>query len=210
MRVILISSFLFNVKVMGQDKIPRSVIKGKGFYNVELGDDLESKGGKPLLINADCGLIGLGDTPYALFATPRFNINKLPSEGYNRLPANIGETLYEVQDLYLQASFENYEFSEKAVPDEYPEIPDWVSDFKKVKSLSFDHINIDSLANFKRLPIEKLTLRDIKFHNEADVISALKEFKQLEVVVCDQSVPLSLKHLIKQSNIETRDWSDIE
>ncbi len=193
---------------MGYNKIPHSIIKGKGFYNIDLGDNLIGIGGEVLLLNRNGALIGLNNLPYFLFATPDFSLDKIPSEGINRLPKDIKQTLYEVQEVILQSSFENYLFAEKEQPPAYKEIPTWIKDFKKLKSITFDYINIDNLHYLNELPIEKITLKNIQFTNESYLLTTIKKLKFLKTINYYKSTSDEKIKILDSLSLEINELND--
>jgi hypothetical protein len=191
---------------MAQKEIPRSIIRGSGFYNIELGEELMNKGGKVLLINKDVVLIGLGDIPYILWATPYFDIESLPSEGLNRLPANIKETLYEVEEIFIKSSLaSDNKLRKKWGYGKYPPIPTWVNNYQKLRRLHLENIILNNLGILKDLPIEEIELQDTKFDKQFDLTAILEGFKSLKRIVCDDTLPRKLKNQIRELNIGVKE-----
>lgn len=120
---------------------------------------------KILVINLKCSVIGNGNTPYHLFATPEFKVSELNQA--------VAEHIYEVKLIVLQHSFD----TDPKYKTSFSSIPKWIVNFKNIASLTLDHIDlnqIDILCDFK---IQHLILRDIRYSDELDIAVSISKLK---------------------------------
>ena len=168
---------------MMEDEIPKSVLK----YTT-INADLSALGGKGeiLSISPKCTVVGVGDNPFTMFATPDFDVTKLPP--------SVGAKVYGIKSLILQYTFREYLKDE----DNYAEIPSWITDFKKIKELKLDHVIINDLSLLQSLSFENLILSDVKYKDDFDLHKELSKLKHLKYLAVDDSVSVTFKDAAKQ------------
>ncbi|MEO6149224.1 MAG: hypothetical protein ABIN95_09945 [Mucilaginibacter sp.] len=168
-----------------QDTIPKTVLK---YTTVNVDPGFFESGRKILALDPKYAVIGKGDKPYILYATPKFTANTLP-------PA-IARQIYNVKNIVLQSTFDSDPASKK----EQEHIPDWVVNFTQVSSLTFDYFVLDRLGSLKALPLKHLIIRDCKFSDRRQLIEAINQFKELKYFVFDQSLPSGVADDVRRQN----------
>lgn len=143
-----------------------------------------------LLMTPKCTIIGLHNLPYCLFTTPDFN--------ETILTPHLRENIYEIKELILQPSFSN-EFHNSIT---YDSIPKWLTNFKKLEVVRFNYIELDDLDVLHDLPIEYLTIRNIKYNDNQKLIGAIKQFKDLKELSYDHSLPTELVQSLRKTNLK--------
>ncbi|MDB5121283.1 MAG: hypothetical protein JWN56_2501 [Sphingobacteriales bacterium] len=171
------------MKAPNPEEIPRSIIKGSGFVNADFGS-LGDKG-KLLLLDTRCVVVGLGDIPHTVFATPQFSDVELPLK--------FSENIFEVKNFVFQATFS----SELRMKNQFCKIPEWLINFKNIESLILDLVELDDLAFLKDLPIQYLTFQNAKINDENRLIDAIKQLKQLKGITVNNKFSANLIQLIE-------------
>jgi len=193
--ILIIFCFTSHTKQM-QDTIPKSIIKGSGFINADL-TFLKGRG-KILAISPQFAVVGLGESPYILYATPQFDANALPQK--------IEKNIHEVNRIIFQATFS----VDPGLETVYSQIPDWMNNFKNLKFLKLSHVNLDKLALATSLPIRHLVLNDIQCNNPIKLIEAIKKFNSLKYVVYDQLSSNELKKVLGQLPVSLTVLTELE
>ncbi|WP_179414862.1 hypothetical protein HDF19_19875 [Mucilaginibacter sp. E4BP6] len=171
-----------------QEEIPKSYSTGNVSIGVDFGS-LKDKG-KILFVNPECSVIGVEDTPYMLFTTPKFDEIDLPP--------TVKDKIHEGKSLVFQPSF----ISKVLKNSEHSLIPEWIADFTKVEFLRFQRVNVGDLSILKDLPVQHLMLEDIKLSDSDNLIIAISQFKHLKKVSYDESLPLEVKEAIEKLNLK--------
>jgi len=171
-----------------QEEIPKSYSTGNVSIGVNFGS-LKDKG-KILFVNPECSVIGVEDTPYMLFATPKFDEIDLPP--------TVKDKIYEVTNLILQPAFD----LAKLRKSEHCIILKWLADFKKVEFLRFQRVHLDQLHYLTDLPVKHLVLDDIKLSDSDNLIISISQFKHLKEISYDESLPLDVKEAIVKLNLK--------
>lgn len=188
--IILLISFSFNncMEKPKQQNIPRSIIKGQGAIAADL-SSLNGKG-KILFVNPKCVVVGIENLPYRLFITCDFRDDNLP--------LILRGEIYNVKELIMKPTFSVGDFKEI----ENCAIPKWLSNFKNITCLRFQHIKVDDLFILKDLPIQHLILEKINFDDSQKIIDAIRQFKQLKEISYDRSLPKGVIHSIEKLNVK--------
>jgi hypothetical protein len=168
-----------------QEDIPRSILK---YTTVNVDAGFHKLGCKILFLSTTCVVVGIGDLPYVLYTTPEFTIELLPP--------NVAEIIYEVKSIVLQSTFT----SEPKLKKNFP-LPQWLSDFKKVKHLKLADATLDNLSNLLDLPIQHLLICDTRFSDADNLVGAIQQFKHLKYLVYDQSFPSNVVEAVQQLNL---------
>ena len=167
------------------EEIPRTILR----YDTAHVDWGNFKDGKILFLNPNYVLIGHGDLPHTLFATPQFSEETLLS--------NIGESIYKVKTILLQSTF----MAKKNADNAYYPIPEWISNFKEVDHLTLRQAELDNLEFLEDMPIQQLVLFNVSVHNIDPVIISISQFKNLQTIEYDQSIPKPLIEHLKSLNL---------
>lgn len=170
------------------DNIPKSNLTGYITVNAAL--STPEGEASILFLNPQCVVLGLNGEVNTLFITPDFDLNKLPS--------SIGTNIFNVKTLILQSNFTT---NQREYDGNYM-LPEWLLNFNKLSELHIKSADLSNLDYLMESSIEHLTLCDIYYTDEQNLLIDILRFKDLKEVICDDSLSSNIKNIIQTKNIK--------